>query len=360
MYQIDMLPAAHGDCLWVTWGTAQDLHHMLIDGGPPGTGPTLRRRVEQALQAAGGRLHIDLLVVSHIDSDHIGGILSLLQALPAGVTFGDVWFNAYRHLRPPDLLGVVQGEKLTKLLAEKKLPHNLAFSGKAVVVPPTGPLPQIALTGGMTLTLLSPTPDKLARLAPTWADEARKAGLKAGAPAARRATDDFLGKKDKWPPNLADLENEKSDHDDSAANGSSIAFIAAFGGKSCLFAADAHADVLTASLKRLGAPVKLDAFKLPHHGAGANLSPELLTCVDCDRFLISTNGDIHKHPDFAAVARILKRESKTPPTLIFNYRSATTSVWEGLSKLPGAPAANLIFPTDDAGGAVIDLENNDG
>lgn len=359
MYQIDMLPAAHGDCLWVTWGTAQDLHHMLIDGGPPGTGPALRRRVEQALQAAGGRLHIDLLVVSHIDSDHIGGILSLLQALPAGVTFGDIWFNAYRHLTPSDTLGAVQGETLTALLAEKNLPHNRAFGGEAVVVPPAGPLPEITLPGGMTLTLLSPTPDKLARLAPKWADEVRNAGLEPGVPAASPSAD-LLGKKDVWPPDLTALATSPFVGDGSAANGSSIAFIATFDGKSCLFAADAHADVLTASLKRLGAPLKLDAFKLPHHGAAANLSPELLACVDCDRFLISTNGDIYKHPDFAAVARILKRESKTPPTLIFNRRSETTSVWEKLPELPDAPAANLIFPTDDAGGAVIDLENDDG
>lgn len=358
MYQIDMPPAAHGDCLWVTWGTAPDLHHMLIDGGPPGTAPALRRRIEHAVEAAGGRLHIDLLVVSHIDSDHIGGILSLLEAPPTGVSFGDIWFNAYRHLLPPDLLGAVQGERLSALLTAKKLPWNLAFGGEAVVVPPAGPLPQITLPGGMTLTLLSPTPDKLARLAPKWADEAREAGLQLGIPAAPPATD-LLGRNDAWPPNLAALAASPFVGDGSAANGSSLAFIAAFGGKSCLFAADAHADVLTASLKRLGTPVKLDAFKLPHHGAGANLSRALLGCVDCDRFLISTNGDIHKHPDFAAVARILIRESKTPPTLIFNYHSATTSVWERLSELSNAPAAKLIFPTDNASGAVIHLENDD-
>lgn len=358
MYQIDMLPAAYGDCLWITWGTAPDLHHMLIDGGPPGTASALRRRIERALEAAGGRLHIDLLVVSHIDSDHIGGVLDLLEAPPTGVSFGDIWFNAYRHLLPPDLLGAVQGEELTALLAQRKLPHNLAFDGGAAVVPVDGSLPQIALPGGMTLTLLSPTLDKLARLAPKWADEVRKAGLELGAPAAPPATD-LLGRNDVWPPNLAALATSPFVGDGSAANGSSIAFIAGYGGRSCLFAADAHADVLTASLKRLETPVKLNAFKLPHHGAGANLSRELLACVDCDCFLISTNGDIHKHPDFAAVARILIRESKTPPTLIFNYRSVTTSVWERLPELPGAPPAKLIFPTDDASGAVIYLENDD-
>ena len=50
---------------------------------------------------------IDLAVVSHIDSDHIGGLLALFTAAAdLGVQFGDVWFNAgsaKRRARGPDL-----------------------------------------------------------------------------------------------------------------------------------------------------------------------------------------------------------------------------------------------------------------
>lgn len=206
----------------------------------------------------------------------------------------------------------------------------------------------------MTVTLLSPTPDKLARLAPKWASDARKAGLEPGIP-AEQPQSDLLGKTDTWPPDLAALAKSPFVGDGAAANGSSIAFIASYGGRSCLFAADAHADTLSASLRRLEQPVTLDAFKLPHHGSKANLSPQILTGIDCDRFLISTNGAVFEHPDYAAIARILKRQDGGAPTLVFNYRSDTTSVWARLLELPGAPAANIVFPPDVAADITIDL-----
>lgn len=354
MYRIEMLPAAHGDCLWVSWGRADAPRHMLIDGGPPSTAGALRRRIETACADAGGHLHIDLLVVTHIDADHIGGILDLLDPVPAGVTIGDVWFNGYHHLGRPDVLGADQGERLTTTLKAKELPWNRAFGGKAVVVPDGAPLPDVDLPGGMTLTLLSPSPKKLAKLAPKWAAEVREAERKRLA-RAEPPPSDLLGEKDAWPPDLAALAKAPFVGGGALANGSSIAFIARYDGRACLFGADAHADALTASLKRLGAPVKLDAFKLPHHGSAANLGPELLAHVDCKRFLISTNGDIFQHPDYTAIARILMGQKGGAPTLVFNYRSATTSVWARLPELAGAPAATIVFPPDGTAGAAVDV-----
>jgi glyoxylase-like metal-dependent hydrolase (beta-lactamase superfamily II) len=40
-------------------------------------------------------------VVSHIDADHIGGVIELLEDTALGVSFGDIWFNGYRHLPAP-------------------------------------------------------------------------------------------------------------------------------------------------------------------------------------------------------------------------------------------------------------------
>ena len=39
----------------------------------------------------------ELLIVSHIDNDHIDGALELLADRTLGVTFDDVWFNGYHH-----------------------------------------------------------------------------------------------------------------------------------------------------------------------------------------------------------------------------------------------------------------------
>ena len=33
MFTIEMLPAAHGDCLWIEYGSGQEVRRILIDGG---------------------------------------------------------------------------------------------------------------------------------------------------------------------------------------------------------------------------------------------------------------------------------------------------------------------------------------
>jgi beta-lactamase superfamily II metal-dependent hydrolase len=96
----------------------------------------------------------------------------------------------------------------------------------------------------------------------------------------------------------------ENDTDGSKANGSSIAFILEYDDKRVLFGADAHAPVLTNALKRyaerLGeARPRIDLVKLSHHGSNANLSTAMLALIDCQRFLISTNGDNFAHPDDA-------------------------------------------------------------
>ena len=98
-------------------------------------------------------------MVTHVDADHIAGVLDLLADEALGFSARDVWFNGYRHLpdEHPATLGPVQGERLTGLLLRRRLPWNAAFEGSAVMVPDQGPLPRVALPGGLVLTLLSPT-----------------------------------------------------------------------------------------------------------------------------------------------------------------------------------------------------------
>lgn len=82
-YRIHVLPAQRGDALWIEYGTEDAPNHILIDGGITATGRDhLRKRVEEV----GTPLHFELLVVTHIDLDHIQGILQFLENLPEGIT----------------------------------------------------------------------------------------------------------------------------------------------------------------------------------------------------------------------------------------------------------------------------------
>jgi hypothetical protein len=77
-------------------------------------------------------------------------------------------------------------------------------------------------------------------------------------------------------------------------------------------------------------PLKVDVFKLPHHGSRANVTLELLDLVKAHHYITSTSGRRFKHPDEEAMARVITRGRPTTnvtPTLWFNYSTVTTSPW---------------------------------
>lgn len=315
MFRIEMLPAQRGDALWLSYGEPDALRHVLVDAGPSETIGTLVPDLERRIAALPGRTNrIELLATTHIDADHIQGVVSLLSGPRRVPLFRDIWFNGFKHLPAPDTLGAPDGEQLTALLETEPERWNKAFGGGPVVVPDGGP-PTIELEGGLELILLSPTTAGLARLVPKWERECAKAGLLPGqgAEVPRSAQrDDLLG----FDIDLLAAAPYRRDR--AEANGSSIAFIARFGGKSVLCAADAHSEALEAGLDALGpGPHDLTAVKLSHHGSKANVSPGFLQRVRARHWLISTNGAKFGHPDPEALARIVTTQPK--PVFHLNY-----------------------------------------
>lgn len=348
MLSIEMLPAGHGDALCVEYGDPADPHRLMIDGGPRSR--TTRDLVRDRITS--GDRELELLVVTHIDADHITGILEALQDPAVNIAARDVWFNGWDHL-PSDALGVMQGEALGSALRRRGLPWNTDFGNRAVQVTEEGPLPVVRLPGGMDLTLLSPTADRLAALRSEWKREVEAAGLVPGVAAEQpSARPDVLGEIPIVPEDLA---GEPFEEDPSEANGASIAMLAEFEGKALLLTGDAHSSVLTTGLRRLArergtARVAVDVFKVPHHGSKYNLGSDLLDVLDCRRFLFSTNGAIFGHPDPVAVSRILVDRGDV--SLEYNYRSTTTARWDS-RRLRRRYDYRTVFPQSDAGGLVV-------
>ncbi|MGQ0698812.1 MAG: ComEC/Rec2 family competence protein [Panacagrimonas sp.] len=353
MFEIHMLPARHGDCLWVEYGLGAERHRMLIDCGPSPTYPALKQRIEALPKK---QRHFELFVVSHVDDDHIGGSLKFLSELePLDVTFGDVWFNAFPHLEGkavvsgPDLLGAKQGEALSKLIVDDGLPWNQHFDGKAVVCEEDEELPRFRLDSGIKLTLLSPYWDQLEKMKKAWIDECKKAGLLPGGTLKDDEPDDTLG------DNVDALAKLPFDPDKAPANGSSIAFIAEFDGAKVLFGADAYAPVLVKSLERMGHssenPLRLAALKAPHHGSSRNFSRALMELAPSKKVLISTNGDKFKHPDMAAIARMV-RFNAPDAKLYFNYETEFNRVWNSPSRQEKY-AYEALYPDDENGGLIV-------
>lgn len=365
MFTIEMLPASHGDCLWIEYGTAKAPRRVLIDGGPAYSYAALAERLQSRL----GHLpqkdrRFELLVITHVDSDHIGGILEFLLENPLGIKVDDVWFNAWQHLPDvaTDKLGPVQGEQVSALITARKLPWNKAFGERAVVVPDTGELPSVSLKGGLKLTLLSPTVKELARFRPTWNSTVKKAGLVAGSAedALKRLREkghdlppDALGEK---RPDPRTLVLQRFTKDTSPANGSSIAMLAEYKGKSCLLTGDALADVVSGSVARLvkergDERLTIDALKLSHHGGSKNTSSQMLEGLGCKMILLSTDGARFGHPDPQSVARAIMAGGKGI-SLHFNYRSQYNEIWDD-RMLKREFGYETIFPENGSEGLVV-------
>ncbi|WP_313953731.1 hypothetical protein [Accumulibacter sp.] len=336
-FRIEMLPALYGDCLFVEYGDSARSRRLLIDGGPIATYRYLEARLD-ALPA--GDRRFELVVMSHVDTDHVEGLVRLFANTPVPIRVIDLWFNGWNHLASGGrVLGGKQGEFLSALIVRRfeQEQWNGAFAGQAVVVPDDGPLPERMLAGGLKLTLLSPTPATLDKMREAWAKDLGPSVTPGDLDAAwqrlarRKAYlpgQGLLG----TTPEVDALLARQLKVDRAAANGSSIAFLAEFADKSCLFLADAYHQVITDSIRRLlkqrGQQVlKVDAVKVAHHGSAGNISDELLALIDSPRFLVSTNGSRFRHPDAEAMQRIIARSRHQPPTLCFNYDSKTTRRW---------------------------------
>jgi Metallo-beta-lactamase superfamily len=316
MIRIEALPAEDGDCLWVEWDHLGGMRRMLVDGGRSTRDKLPAGLAERFARQPRDQRYFDLVVCTHIDIDHIGGLLALFAQPPDGFAVGDVWFNGRPQLRS-DLLGPAHGDELSDLLGTRSVPWNRIFGGSAAVVTSQPALPAVRLPG-LTITLLSPTWNRLDGLARVWPAVTRQ--LRTAEPEQT----DILGDRDAGLA-LRDLARAPYVADRSAANGSSIAFVAEdASGHRVLLGADAHAEVLVSSLRQLGPErrYRVDICKAPHHASAHNVSPELVDALECQHWLVSTSGARHSHPSRRAIARILARGSDN--VLWFNYRSPTT------------------------------------
>ncbi len=325
MFRLSALPASFGDCLWIEYGNEDQPNVILVDAGPSLPDALIAKL--KALASRGG--HLELVVVTHVDKDHIGGMLTLLERDFYGVKVRDFWFNGFRHLSELEAFGERQGERLTALLLTKGIPWNAAVENAGLLVTPES-CPAFTLPGGAVITLLSPDRPQLERLKANWTKVCGEADLYADIPAVTEyfGLDGMEAFGAAGALDVPTLAAQKYEEDSAVSNGSSIAFIVEYDGRRILLGADAYPSRLTKSLSQvLGSPpYRFDLVKVPHHGSERNLSKELVEAIDCERYLFSSNGAHFKHPSQSAVARVVHYGNK--PELIFNYRTAFSEIWD--------------------------------
>ncbi|GAA4605136.1 beta-lactamase superfamily II metal-dependent hydrolase [Actinoplanes octamycinicus] len=325
--RIEMLPARHGDAVLVSWPGEDDrTHWLLVDGGPAIGYDAVSRRLAE-LARAGQRL--DLLVLSHVDGDHVEGVILAVNDAAVALGVDEVWYNGYRQLT--DELGAVQGEILGALIKQRGLSWNARFGGHAVCRPADGPPPVRELPGGLRVSVLAPTTTALLSLRDEWERACRDAGLAAGSVEAAlvklrnrpelKPADAYLGAEGRL--DIDELARGRIGVDRSAANASSIVLLLEFGGHTALLTADITPAQLAAGVRaQLAATgaerLPVDVLKVPHHGSAKNISADLVRLIPARQYLISTDGSYHGHPHRSAVATIIRY---APPgaELVFNY-----------------------------------------
>lgn len=320
MADIEMLQALHGDAFILHCQKDDNKGVIVIDGGPNRNSRNIVRQLD-ALDA------IDLMVLTHYDDDHIGGILAYIKKHKTDRPFPvkQIWANcAYDipiYTSPNVSFG--QAKKMADEL--KEINEELAKDGFSTIdwnTPIVSKKETITLPFSDIL-ILSPDADTKNINDKNY----RKAILNANIGRA------YTRQKQALNSSLSELaltikEQPKDNDIQEVTNRSSIAFIVRNDNFSMLMLGDSYPCTIVESLKNIGYstdnPLYVDFVKISHHGSRNNISNELLDMIDCDRFLISTNGGngTSCHPDRETIANIAchaKRDRNKSIHLYFNY-----------------------------------------
>ena len=364
MVTLEALNAFYGDCLLLRYPDSHGKERIwIIDGGPKAE--TLgNRKVATWKDVLLPRLKeinptvplpIALGMVSHIDDDHIFGVLKLTNALvaarpsdPAAVKFDRFWFNSFDKLvgpKPQGLSGQPQTASLQSLFSMQNLPgvnddraqaimqsigqgnslasdlKKLGLSSDTLVMAKKGQ-PAVPIEGA-EVTIVGPRQDRLDALQKAW-----EKALKTPAKEERNAA-------------LQELFLPKKDLDKSVPNLSSIVVRVEVGGKTLLLTGDAHGDDIVEAWKELELPVPatIDLLKMPHHGSIRNTTEQFLKFFTADHYVFSANGK-YDNPDAPTLEALVKIHGHRQ--IVMHFTNADV-VWAKPYELEkgGAKAANL-------------------
>lgn len=353
MLKVKMHKAGNGDCITIQ----TDNHFMMIDGG------TAQSFDEWKNQIIGVVDKIDTLIITHIDNDHVNGIIKLLmdERCPE---IGAVYFNGVEQLfgklenqenanRVESSLsalsmelslvdstiqiGFSEGTSLSCLLSEKKIIPNPVLEGEAIYRDKVSDFD----IGDIRIKLISPTLQDLEELKENWKDCLNEKNIRPKIinKSYSKAFESYLSKIE-----IQDNENIKIStelfmsienlalteftSDNSLSNKSSLAFILEYKQKEILLLGDCHVETIESWLNNEGVDIIIvDAVKVSHHGSKNNTSLDILNRINCNKYLISTNGKSHNHPDLEVLARIAYVNKNRETYIYINYEIDHIPEW---------------------------------
>jgi len=369
LFTLEALPAEEGDCLLLHWGTRKGKKKnekklpfvALIDGGPGLVYDNdLRPRLDEIVENLEvAQLPLELVMVSHMDSDHIIGIKKLFSALKREVAnnapqadrtikakrlwlnvFNDILGDAidkYYQTLPKGLQASVDGKpspELVKRLQEKfetkedDDEDEAIFNAETVAAVLAGHGDgrtlrddhRFLFENGQTATLNAPLAagGKATLITLEKTPDAKIEGLKFQIAGPALAEIQALQKEfDKYiEENGMTVDAVLAAYaDKSVKNLSSIVCLVEFEGKTMLLTGDARGDLIIKGLiarkllKNDKATLDVDILKVPHHGSDNNAEAAFFKTITADTYVLSGDG-VHGNPERATLEWIVDSRGK--------------------------------------------------
>jgi hypothetical protein len=366
-FSLDVRRARKGDCLLLHYGSNENPGLVMIDGGPRGAyGPHFRPRLEEIRKkrVKGNKpLQVDLLMVSHVDDDHIQGILDLTRELR----------QAADEHKPP----LVQILALWHNSFDNVISHNT----KVLTASVSSQFGAAALGGGAEFSedqiidveeqYVGSDPD----VDPEEAEELVSSSLKVLAsieqgaqlrhdaellelPLNEEFDGDLIIAKNAEPidldnglsftvvgPMLAEVDALRKKHlewlkklkeagekpsevlaayvDKSVPNLSSLVLLAEVKGKRMLLTGDARGDKILEGLEavgpmRKGGKIEVDLLKVPHHGSANDLNDDFFERIISKHYVFSGDGE-HGNPERESLEMLFTARGNEDYTIHLTY-----------------------------------------
>lgn len=324
--------------------------------------------------------HIDLLIATHIDGDHIQGIATMLKK-HEGLTVGEIWYNCYKRTKGAEYIELNDQQKAILKQIQKALPVefdainyreitatqgktlaqtilcNEKFKGVWKTEYITSNTEDFDIPGGFgKIVFLAPRQEALKAIENKFKEAFDKYFMQAWNESIENVEelqellirlvdayqDKFGGKqisaKNKPVYNVAFVRKQAKEEgaDDSDTNCSSIAFMLECGEHRIAMLGDAFADIVEETIdnkyKDQAKPMECDAIKVSHHGSNGNSSKTLLDRINSHIYFIP-GGKGEKYPAWGTFGRIAEKHKDDQAKLIVFSRQCTiTEKMNGLNE----------------------------
>lgn len=307
---IEILKANHGDAFVIHACKDEKSGIIVIDGGPDQSRIAVNRKLSSFPC-------IDLMILTHYDNDHISGINTYVSQHVNDERFParEVWANCAKSIGVSVGTNVSfpEASTLAGVLEDVKK-QNQGFVWRSDIV--SGQWYHLEFAD---IFVLGPT-----------SAIREKCQMKYEAETKTDVSDVRIVQSDKSLEELSRNPKMKPvmSNPHHLVNMDSIAILLKCDGLTALFLGDTFPCVIIEQLKSLaesdGGKLKLDVLKVSHHGSKNNISNEMLDLLDCNNYIITTNGGSGNsfHPDRESLANILlhpTRNKDSKVNVLLNY-----------------------------------------